>query len=135
MLFCDRVCFLRLVLGDCSIRIFKNSTVIPIMNPLSWFMIYLYLCTLCILYTSTHALLSYETTYKCTGIYVLFVVDLSAWKSKLESGNVDTIDAVDSMGEESSDDDLHDNNSSVPAAQCSGNVLCVFSVIDVTVYV
>ncbi|XP_065917035.1 guanine nucleotide-binding protein-like 1 isoform X2 [Dysidea avara] len=46
-------------------------------------------------------------------------VDLSAWKSKLESGNVDTIDAVDSMGEESSDDDLHDNNSSVPAAQCS----------------
>ena len=39
MLFCARVCFLRLVLGDCSIRIFKNFTAIPIMNPLSWFMI------------------------------------------------------------------------------------------------
>ena len=39
MLFYAQVCFLRLGLGDCSIRIFKNSAAIPIMNPLSWFMI------------------------------------------------------------------------------------------------
>jgi len=38
-IFCYTVCFLRLILGVRSIRGFEKTFAIPIMNPISWFMI------------------------------------------------------------------------------------------------
>ena len=49
------------------------------------------------------------------------VVDLSAWKSKLES---DTTDAVDNVSD--NDNDLHGNDSLVSTAQCSGKCLQLY---------
>ena len=101
---------------------------------------FMHSCVLVCAILYTHAVLNiklyqyyfYGIYVFCTLSYVLCVVDLSVWKHKLESSNIDAIDAVDSMDEESSDDP--NNNSSAPTVQCSGNVLCLF-VINVTVYV